>query len=75
MHVITKEVPNLSVQQLWGLHAADVTDAGHDNQARAGDRDLKALSDVERGTIVGVAEEQQRWNVDVAEHVGQVRLC
>lgn len=72
---VHEEVPNLSVQQLWSLHAAHVTDAGHDNEARAGDSDLKTLSDVERGTIVGVAEEQQRRKVDVAEHVGPVRLC
>ena len=33
MHVLTKEMPNLTVEQLCSLHTADVTDAGHDNKA------------------------------------------
>ena len=33
LHVLTKEMPNLTVEQLCSLHAADVTDAGHDDKA------------------------------------------
>jgi hypothetical protein len=70
--VFSKEVANLSVEVLCGLDAADVTDAGHDDQARAGDRGVKTFADVDGGANVSVAEEQQGRQVDIAENVGEV---
>ena len=72
--VLLQEEPHLAVEPLSAFDAAEVSDAGQDDQARPGNASVQSLAHVDGRADVLVAVEEEGWHIDSRKDVSEIGL-